>query len=445
MAGVASIGILAILSYGVLEARQRSEAMEAVPSSASPSAADTQSPELAASVTALRQAHARLDLQAMKRAEGELARQLASSPRARDGGIALAESLADRALVAHILDELEAPGEHVKSRAAALAQARTRLETIPTRDVARNLLEDRLDLAEGADLIEQHPAILLPDFPDPELQSIALARDLWMKDDLSVADAASIAEALVEHEEPSGLIRGLQALAHLRADAVDRGRELALMILEDSPEHPLAGEVLRRAGDDTSTLLAAAGNAVPSSAPAPTPPTQETVESPPDGSGRGTTATGSSKEASSSDSSAAAGSASRSRSRSRSKPRATTPQPKPSFDALVDEGCSKARSGDPDEALELLLTAFDIQPASTRVTLCMAKAHHRAGREASARSLTERVLRRSPTHRQARLLAAELEDARGNVAAAIAHYQKVLDGDPDHAAAVAYLERHGAR
>lgn len=73
----------------------------------------------------------------------------------------------------------------------------------------------------------------------------------------------------------------------------------------------------------------------------------------------------------------------------------------------------------------------------------MAEAHHALGRDASARALCDRALRKSPSDRRALLLAAELEIARGNDSAALGHYRKILENNPDDAKAKAYVESHG--
>jgi tetratricopeptide (TPR) repeat protein len=73
----------------------------------------------------------------------------------------------------------------------------------------------------------------------------------------------------------------------------------------------------------------------------------------------------------------------------------------------------------------------------------MAEAHLALGREASARALCDRALRKSPSDRRALLLAAELELQRGNEGAALEHYKKILENHPDDSKAKAYVESHG--
>ena len=101
------------------------------------------------------------------------------------------------------------------------------------------------------------------------------------------------------------------------------------------------------------------------------------------------------------------------------------------------------RSGNAEKGFEVLTDAFDLNPNAVAVTVCMAEAHFKLGREASARSLCERALKKAPNDRRARLLAAELEEARGNSSAALEHYKKVLESHPDDAKAKAYVESHG--
>jgi lipopolysaccharide biosynthesis regulator YciM len=73
----------------------------------------------------------------------------------------------------------------------------------------------------------------------------------------------------------------------------------------------------------------------------------------------------------------------------------------------------------------------------------MAEAHHALGRDASARAMVQRALAKDPKDKRGNLLAAKLEDARGNVAGAISHYRKVLSVDADNATATKYLQAHG--
>lgn len=116
---------------------------------------------------------------------------------------------------------------------------------------------------------------------------------------------------------------------------------------------------------------------------------------------------------------------------------------KQGFDELLAEGCKLAKGGDANKGLKLLQKAHDIQPGGTKVTLCMAQAHKKLGRTPSARALTERILRKSPGNKQANLLMASIEAGAGNKAAAVRHYKKVLEKDPEHAKAKAYVEANG--
>jgi tetratricopeptide (TPR) repeat protein len=227
----------------------------------------------------------------------------------------------------------------------------------------------------------------------------------------------------------------------MRADDRARARAIAQEVLREVPGQPLAAALVKQLGQ--GEVLAMNGTpppveaevAIPGDSPPPvaveTPPTKvvPVAETPPS-----TDAVAEPAEPT-----PVADASSQPK---KPKPEALAPKKK-SYDALLSEGCKLVRSGKAEDGFEILKQAFDLNPNAVAVTVCMAEAHHELGRDPSARALCERALRRAPNDRRALLLAAELELARGDDQAALAHYEKILETHPDDAKAKAYVDAHG--
>lgn len=312
-----------------------------------------------------------------------------------------AEVAAARALEASVRSRLdptlaESAGALRRDATAAIADA-TEREANATRLAAARA---RLALASGEDLTQTHPRVLMPSYRDPELRAAALARPVWYEDERDPPLLEDVAAAL-RASPPTGLVRMLLALTLHRAGASEESQALVAAVLEETPEQPLALLIAREAAYPPSGAAEEAPRDPqerPAAAPAQAP--NETA------------------------------------------PRAKAP-PRRDFATLASEGCRLVRQGEAARALTTLREAFDLQPGSTKVVLCMADAHRALGNDASARALVDRVLRSSPSHTGARLLAARLERERGNTAGALAHYREILSVDPENPTAKAFLEEHG--
>lgn len=288
----------------------------------------------------------------------------------------------------------------------------------------------RLALASGEDILATHPAVLLPEYRDRELQHLLLAEPLWHSDaGLPLDDAArgTLARALESAPDPTALERLLLALA-VPEDRT-RTKSLIRSVLDAAPAQPLAEAVMARVASVPTVAVAEPPPPEPlppepteplPTEPEPTPaeptPTEPTPAEP-----------GATKKP------------------GQPKPKASPAQPKvPKAAAdLAEEGCDLVRSGKAEQGFAMLQKAFDQDPRDTKVILCMAEGHMKLGRLPSGRAMVERVLRSSPKNKKALQLAAKIEDQLGNERSAADYYRKLLELEPDNATAKSYVEKHG--
>jgi tetratricopeptide (TPR) repeat protein len=363
--------------------------------------------------------------------------------------VELLELHAAIALEAAMRAELDPVGREAAQKLAAKSIAKARELGVDIGDDAADLGRvdaalARAELAAGTDLTDTFPVVLLPSFRDPELRAAALSIPLWRGPAPDDVLAKSLVAQLKATDRQTALVRLLTARALAATGADDAAAAAIDDVLSDVPRQPLALALQRslRAPaiavasppdeDDEPTLVADPVPATPTK-PAPTPEPTPTKPDPvaeptPDPTPEPTPEP------------------------TPAKPEPTEPKPKPAkpegeskkkYDTLLADGCKLVRGGDAQAGFDLLKQAFDLNPNAVAVTVCMAEAHLALGREASARALCDRALRKSPSDRRALLLAAELELQRGNEGAALEHYKKILENHPDDSKAKAYVESHG--
>lgn len=388
-----------------------------------------------------------LDLDALERAAEELeqfAEQTTLATKANTARLELVEIHAALALEAAVRARFDDEGRDAALHRVGREVTRTRAlaDGLSDASIDRARLDAalaRAELASGADLTQSHPVVLMPTFRDPELRAAAIAVPLWR--DLDEPVAAELAHEITNQlrtcERQTTLVRLLTARAIAHEGDTAAARDIVDGVLREIPRQPLAKAMQRRLlRNDAAVVAMAEADGGPTTAPTPTPPTPSEapprvpVEPTPDEPAPVAVSNPTpSKPAPATPSKPTA-----------AKPDATK---KKTYDTLLDEGCKLVRSGNADAGFEKLKQAFDLNPNAVAVTVCMAEAHHALGRDASARALCERALRKSPGDRRARLLAAELELARGNESAALEHYRRILQNHPDDAKAKAFVESHG--
>ncbi len=438
-------GLLAVMVYGASITRTQAH----VDAGVKHAAATIPLATLAAELTTAR---AQLDVTALDRLTQQLEQSIASTTlesKAAAARIELIEAWAARALEAAIRAQIDERDRVAAERAAssAIAQARNiaRLNSRNTLDPGRlEAALARLELASGTDITETYPIVLLPTYRDPELHQAALAAPLWRagNEPIDPELVSEIVDQLREVEQPTVLIRLLGALAAVRAGDREHARAVADRVLAEVPGQPLAMSVLTMLGpgDMIAAVDATAPHAPTTAAP---PPSAPQPPAPVDNDAPGRPTPPSQRDAAPTP----AVEPSPATSGDGTKPKAPLatrdPRDKKGYEALLAEGCKLVRSGEAQRGFDLLKEAFDLNPNAVAVTVCMAEAHHQLGRDASARALCERALKRAPSDRRALLLAAELELARGNESTALDHYRKILQTHPDDAKAKAFVESRG--
>lgn len=461
----ALLGVAAVIAYAASRGRAHPDASGPTGRTQSASL-----PDLAASAVVARE---HLDVEQLGRLVGELDRSAESTTLAAKTTAAQLELLdvqAALALEASVRAEIDATNRDAAQHAAARSIASVReLSLVLERkgaDAGRiEAAMARVELAAGTDITESFPAVLMPTYRDPELRLAALAAPVWRPRGETIEPALldEIVAQLQGAERQTTLVRLLTAAALKQSGRELDARTLITEVLQETPQQPLARAMQRSLGaavavapsKPTDTPAPERTTGIAEVEPTPTavpdrpvaekpvaekpvaekPVAKPVAEKPVADDPEPTTTEPTSDPKPTSDTPEPA-------KPPPSKPADTAPKKK-GYDALLAEGCKLVRSGKASEGFAILQQAFDLNPTAVAVTVCMAEAHHELGRDASARALCERALRKSPNDRRALLLAAELEIARGNESAARAHYEKILENHPDDAKAKAYVESHG--
>jgi len=430
--GVAILGLGAVIAYAVVQSNERTEAM----ARAQPTESETPKAEAAPSIAELvarsDEARKALDTATLVRVQKELEAAAKSSsrpPLARRARRAQLDAITSLAVEA-TLRSATLGDEKAREQAAEFASQGQALANALDAELEPAELvtaRARITLAQGRDVIDEHPLVLLSTFGDRELQHAVLSEPLWRPtpgNELDDEERAGLVQALEEVSDPTGLEQLLLALALDAEGESERAKALARDALATAPRQSLAQGLLDRF--DRGTMLAVADpQPIPVGIPsAPeTPPVAETpplVETP-------------------------TPSVEPSAPSKPKKPKSSGSKPKKRLGPaeLTTEGCKLVRSGKAQQGFSLLQRAFDLNPRDTKVTQCMAEAHLKLGRLPSARAMVERVLRSSGKNKRALLLAAKIEDKMGAKRAATDYYRRVLAIDPDHATAKAYVDKNG--
>lgn len=457
---VAAAGAIAVFFFGFAIARKRAAAFDRVPLVAQPAPVN-EGASLRELESKLREAAHRLDLTALAQLEAELAATAAkpetSKMLADEARKLRAKALATRAVEASFRERLTGKDVGASTLVREATDALDDLERSGAPAARLATTRAWLSLATGNDITLTHPRVLLPDFHDPELRLAALSAKT-LEEPLEPQRRAALIDEIGSNDESSALTKILLAHMLRREGKQDAARDELRAVLSKTPEQPFALAV--REAETPATVVVAS---IP-----PPPPTEtrrdppEPPEAPPaDPKRNADEERDDVDEADDADEQTAGRTedkteekqAKRPDDRGEPAPVASTPAPRSRpgtgaeerragrFEALASEGCRNVRSGQASEGLAQLRRAFDLQPGTTRVTLCMAEGQFKLGNAASARALVDRVLRRSPKHKGALLLSARLEDNRGNPTGARKAYEKVLSIDPNNATAKAYLER----
>lgn len=115
-----------------------------------------------------------------------------------------------------------------------------------------------------------------------------------------------------------------------------------------------------------------------------------------------------------------------------------------SVDRLINRGCRLVERGASTAGIEILLHALERDRENLDVLLCLAQGYARSGDQAQSLRRFEQILQRSPKHRSALYGAATQAAAQGDHQRASKHYRALLEVEPGHGPASAYLEVHGA-
>jgi tetratricopeptide (TPR) repeat protein len=481
VAGVGVLGLVAIVGYGMMKSRDRVDAT--APGRAQPAAQDraVAAAPIADLTARARAARLALDVRTLVELDAALARAIEDAtmaPKAAAARLERVDVLATLALEASIRgglapQEAEATAAVVK-RSVSEGRALLSVASDDGADPGRlRAAAARFDLAAGESVADREPMVLLPTYRDTELRLAVLAEPLWRPeageepmgepalDDLvrtlraqprSVLLDLLLAAALAKKDDRDGAVAvlgevltevpGQPTAAAMRAALGDTRVAMADPALPDVPTDPVPI-------DPTAGTVAVAEPRPPAPEPAPEAapepePEPETKTAPPEPE----PAPEAAPEPIPEPEPVAKAEPTPPEPEPEPKPKPTAepkPRAKPSsdFDSLLAEGCKLARGSDPEKGLKLLQKAHDLKPGGTKVTLCMAEAHAKLGRDASARALCDRVLRSAPNNKQANLLMAKLEDAKGNKTAAVKHYRRVLESDPENATAKSYVEKNG--
>jgi tetratricopeptide (TPR) repeat protein len=471
------IGICAVIGYGIHNSRSRAEVSAALADR------DAQVDRSETSVELLlaraREARDSLDVATL----GELADTLrgaaarAPGPERSTVELELADVLATQALEAAIRAHAVAAERPAAQRVAAEAiDAITPLLDaleVTGADPARvHATRARVALASGTDVLEDYPSVMLPTFRDEELRLAAMAGPVWRESDVPPEMVSEVVDALREAQRSTGLIQALLAIALTTAGEEEAALAVVDAMLQKVPSQPMAralrAELADAPPDATSepAVVAVAetpdvtdepsrGSAAddpssesdasmdveePPTAPQPETAADEPATEPDEPVAEKPQPKPEPKKPAATESAPKKPAATESAPK---KPAASKPEPaKPraaDYDSLAQEGCKKVQSGDAAAGFELLTKAFDLKPGSVQVIVCMAEAHHKLGRAASARAMAERALGKAPNNKRALTMMATLEAERGNRAGAEKYYRKLLEVDPNNAKAKAYL------
>jgi tetratricopeptide (TPR) repeat protein len=470
----ALLGVSAVVTYAVSTTRVHPQATAPAAHAQQASLAD-----LALDAATAREA---LDVDRLTRLSDELRRAAEGTTLAAketSAELELIDVQAALALEASVRAEVDGSGRAAAQHAAgrSIAEVRALAVKLERKHADPGRVEAamaRAELAAGTDITDSFPAVLMPTYRDPELRLAALAAPIWRSDSLQGSTGEGPDQALVDEivarlqaaERQTNLVRLLTAVALRRSDRAIDARGLVADVLQEVPQQPLARALQRALGNGQAVAVAAVvepGVATPEPPsteptaaddgsddepiierdPPRTPVSKPTVVEPPE-----PTAPSVDVEPTPAEPKPTVAAVEPGATTPAAEPKPAVPKPdagtkKKGYDALLAEGCKLVRSGKASDGFELLKQAFDLNPTAVAVTVCMAEAHHELGRDASARALCDRALRKSPNDRRALLLAAELELARGNESAALAHYKKVLENNPDDTKAKAYVESHG--
>jgi tetratricopeptide (TPR) repeat protein len=459
----AALGLSAIVAIGACKGGERSDPSTAAadkPDDAAPTdPTAAPAPGIDQLLGQAERARAALDVGSLEQLGDALRRAADEATPERRAAVQLelAQVLATQALEASIRSRtVEAQRTEAQQvAAAAIDAAGPVLEELersgadPGRVVAARA---RVRLAAGDDVTEAYPAVLLPTYRDEELRLAALAGPLWRDANVPQEVVREIADALEAAEQKSGLVRVLEAVALQAEGNTEEALSIVDRILAEVPAQPLAQGLRAELTGEGPAVVAMAGEtgqdepdpaaaAVRGSGAIEDEP--EIVEDEPEPEPTRPAPAQDEPEDEPTileDEPAPAKPKSSSKPKKRSKPEPAAAD----YDTLVAEGCKKVRSGNAAAGFDMLQRAHDLQPGAVKVTVCMAEAHHKLGRAASARAMCDRALRKAPKNKQALLLMGKLEAERGNVAGALSHYRKVLEVDPENAAAKKYVESHGS-
>jgi TolA-binding protein len=394
----AVIGAGAILGYGFAQVQARKESRAAQ----EPEAKGVEAPPPRADVVdQSQQARVALDTAALAELEPKLAAAAPTRPDARHEQLAALTALAVESSVRGAVTGDAKASEQASgyvTRARAIVDAHE-AELDPGHVLAARA---RLALASGHDVLEAHPAVLLPGFHDHELQLLLASEPLWRAgaEPLEAPARAAVAQALEQLPSPTALERLVLALA--LPDPGAQAQAIVRDVLAKVPAQPLAKAVEERLRSHARVAVADPPPSEPQPAePEPSEPQPKKPSTP--------------------------------------KP----PKPKAPPTNLAEEGCKLVQSGKAEQGFSMLQKAFDQDPHDNKVVLCMAEGHMKLGRLPSARAMVERVLRGSSKNKKALLLAAKIEDKLGNDRSAADYYRKVLELEPDNATAKAYVEKSG--
>jgi tetratricopeptide (TPR) repeat protein len=478
VASVGVLGLAAIVGYGVMKSRDRVDATAPTHAQAMAQTSAVPAPPIADLTARARAARLALDVRTLQELDAALARAIEDAtlaPKAAAARLERVDVLATLALEASLRGGLAPQQAQATAKvvSTAVAQGRELLAAAEKDGADPGRLRAaaaRFDLAAGEPVADREPMVLLPTYRDAELRLAVLAEPLWRPaaTEEPMGDPALDDLVTTLRGQPRSVLLDLLLAAAL-AKKEDRDGALAVLgeVLAEVPAQPTAAAMRIALGD---TQVAVADPAMPSDPfgarpslgpvavadpsapePAPGPETKLAAEPEPEPEPQPEPKAEPEPDEPNAEPTPAPEPEPEPKPAPKAdpKPKPKKPDPKPrakasgDFESLLDEGCKLARGSDPAKGLDLLQKAHDRKPGGAKVTLCMAEAHAKLGRDASARALCDRVLRSSPAHKGANLLMAKLEDKKGNTKAALVHYRRVLEGDPDHAVAKAYVEKHG--
>lgn len=285
-------------------------------------------------------------------------------------------------------------------RARTLFEAESFKEVDPLR---RQVVQLRLEFAEGRPL--QEVRRLLPEQGAPNSETLLKAAPIWRDAHDGISEGVLVAleesvETLNKAQSPSMLLQEALAVAQLRRGNHAVAQKWAKARLEVAISDPVALRV-----QDAATRQAAANKGMVG------------------------------------DSGVEANNAATSTAEPKKKEEDLS---RLSVDNLIDRGCRLVERGASAAGIEILLHALERDGQNLDVLLCLAQGYARSGDQAQSLRRFEQILQRSPKHRSALYGAATQAAAQGDHQRASKHYRALLDVEPGHGPASAYLEVHGA-